>query len=96
MTYFLRNANQILINSVWTKGIPIAGYDPAVWRHDPCGHVIKFSDHGDTNSQYGWEIDHIIPSAKGGTDDIGNLQPLYWETNRTKGDTYPWTCSMAA
>ena len=38
---------------------------------------------------WGWEIDHIKPVSKGGTDDLSNLQPLQWENNRRKGDNYP-------
>jgi len=54
---------------------------------------MRFTDHGDTSSKYGWEIDHIMPTSLGGTDDVGNLQPLHWENNRKKGDSYPWYCS---
>jgi 5-methylcytosine-specific restriction endonuclease McrA len=73
--------------------LAIDGYDSGVWRRDKCGHAIKYSDHGNTYSEYGWEIDHIKPTAKGGETVIDNLQPLYWKTNRDKGDSYPWSCS---
>jgi 5-methylcytosine-specific restriction endonuclease McrA len=53
---------------------------------------MKFDDYGITDSKHGWEVDHIIPVSKGGTDDLSNLQPLQWDNNRKKGDTYPWNC----
>jgi hypothetical protein len=81
-----------MIRAVWNKGRVIDGYDPRIWRRDCCGRAIKLDQYGQT-TEYGWEIDHIRPVAKQGTDDLSNLQPLYWETNRTKGDTYPWVCS---
>ena len=31
------------------------------------------------------DIDHVIPTAEGGGDDIGNLQWLCKEANRAKG-----------
>jgi 5-methylcytosine-specific restriction endonuclease McrA len=74
----------------WRSGTEIAGYDPGMWRRDIDGKAMKFSDHGDRDSKFGWEIDHIKPSSKGGSDDLSNLQPLHWQTNVAKGDTYPW------
>jgi 5-methylcytosine-specific restriction endonuclease McrA len=79
---------------VWATGKPIQGYDEKVWRHDTCGKVMKYSEHGNTDSEHGWEIDHIKPSAKGGPNTWDNLQALNWNVNRSKSDTYPWNCSM--
>ena len=51
---------------------------------------MKFDEHGNPDSCFGWEIDHIIPRSQGGSDDLSNLQPLYWINNREKCEEYPW------
>ena len=90
MAYSLSNASHDLKSAVWWKGRQIPNYDSTEWMHDIAGRVMKWSEHGNRNSKFGWEIDHIYPVALGGEDDMSNLQPLNWETNAKKGDQYPW------
>ena len=71
----------------------------AVWKRsagnrrfakDIAGAWMNRDKYGQTASLgEGWEIDHIVPLAQGGTDDITNLQPLQWENNRSKSARYP-------
>jgi len=93
MGYYFQNTDEKSITAVWNKGRIIDGYDPNQWRRDICGNVLRYEDHGKT-TKYGWEIDHIVPASKGGTNYLSNLQPLYWSTNRSKGDRYPWRCEL--
>lgn len=79
-------------SKVWAKGREIPNFDSKIWRWDKCGHVMKWSDHGNRKSDEGWEIDHINPIANGGGDLLSNLQPLNWKNNSSKGDDLKWTC----
>lgn len=73
------------INEIWDKGHSVRGKNPDVFRKDDEGNVIKKGSYG-TKGDYGWEIDHKNPVAKGGTDNPRNLRPLHWEENREKSD----------
>ena len=78
--------NKEQIKIVCEKAKTQLNYDSDHIRKDECGAWIYFEKYGDRTSEYGWEIDHIIPKSKGGTDDICNLQPLHWDNNVAKGE----------
>jgi 5-methylcytosine-specific restriction endonuclease McrA len=80
--------------AVWAKATPIAGYDERIWKRDICGRSMKFDQHGNRQSETGWEIDHINPVSNGGGDEINNLQPLNWNNNAAKGDKLGWRCGQ--
>lgn len=78
------------VEAVWRRGRAVPGNDPAVFRKDACGAWMRRSAYGET-SEYGWEIDHVVAVANGGSDELRNLQPLQWKNNRFKGDKSPAT-----
>ena len=78
-----------IIQQVWNKGLVQKGYDPDSARKDACGAWMLRNQYGNTDSIFGWEIDHVLPKTKGGTNDLINLRPMQWQNNRSKGDDYP-------
>ena len=69
----------------WSKCISPPGFDGSIWRWDAFGSVIRWSDYGDRSSEYGWEIDHAVPSILGGGDGLHNLRALHWRNNASLG-----------
>lgn len=70
--------------AVWQKGRIVGTNDPAVWRQDECGAWMNYASHGNRDSQYGWEIDHITSVDHGGSAALSNLRPLQWQNNASK------------
>lgn len=71
---------------VWEKAKEINGEDPKKYRQDPYGNKMYYSSYGKTSAM-GWQIDHIIPKQKGGSDATRNLQALNSHINMSKKDT---------
>jgi hypothetical protein len=73
-----------IVAAVWRKARHSPSLDGfRLDRFDGTMHRLEFG----WKTRFGWEIDHIVPVALGGTDDIKNLQPLHWQSNRAKADS---------
>jgi 5-methylcytosine-specific restriction endonuclease McrA len=77
-------------DEVWDRAATVRGKDKDQYRRDVAGNIVYKPSFG-LDSTMGWEIDHIKPVSKGGTDNLRNLQVLQTATNQSKGSTYPWT-----
>lgn len=56
---------------------------------DFSGRVIAKGAYGDRNSEFGWNVDHILPQSKGGTTADHNLVCCHILTNDEKADRFP-------
>lgn len=70
---------------VWNTGNKIKGKDPSKYRSDVYGNTMYYNSYG-KNSKMGWQIDHIKPISRGGSDTLRNLQPLNSIINMSKSN----------
>ncbi len=85
------------IQEAWNRASVVEGFDKNRYRKDACGAWIIRNKYGDTDSLYGWEVDHIVPQSllrdKGFSesmiDNSLNLRALQHENNASKSDDYP-------
>jgi hypothetical protein len=66
-------------HSVWLRA-----FGDSEWGTDCDGWRIKRSDYGKETS-YGWEIDHVLPTALGGADHWSNKRPRHSRGNASAG-----------
>ncbi|UCM59913.1 HNH endonuclease [Aeromonas hydrophila] len=75
------------IDKVWDKlDEENAQNEKDGFRKDQCSAWIRKSEYGNRDHKHGWEIDHITPKSKGGTDEISNLRALHWKNNAARQD----------
>jgi hypothetical protein len=77
--------DEAIIEAVWNRAQPSSDHPPM--RVDAHGALMWRQGYGNTNSKFGWEIGYKRSLAKGGTDELDNLEPLQWENNRRNGDS---------
>lgn len=65
----------------WTRLRAVQNRDPALWRLDDFGNLLFWSDYGNRDSPFGWEIDHVVPKELKGSSYPSNLRALSWKAN---------------
>jgi 5-methylcytosine-specific restriction endonuclease McrA len=73
-------------DKVWDKAKTIRGKDKDLYRQDAYGNTMYKHSQGKA-SPMGWDVDHIKPASRGGSDHTKNLQALNTSVNRSKGNT---------
>ncbi len=66
-----------VVDRVWTYAQAIPGNDPAVWRKDESGAWIHRADHGNRNSEFGWEIAECGYRLR--AQGVAALRPMQWQ-----------------
>jgi len=78
--------NSNCVQNTWDNAPKVRGKDPELYRRDAYENVLYRHSHG-KDTQMGWNIDHIKPQSKGGSDNPRNLQILQSAKNKSLGNS---------
>ncbi len=78
--------NSRCVKTVWNGAPTVRGKDPELYRRDPYGKVVYWHSHGKSTTM-GWQVDHIKPASKGGSDHPRNLQVMQSSKNMSLGNS---------
>lgn len=70
------------LDLIFAKAQPYPGYPG--YALDCDGRIIGRHAYGQAGD-FGWEVDHVIPSAIGGLHAFGNVRPRHWMGNSSAG-----------
>ena len=62
---------------------------------DFTGRTIAKGAYNDRNSEFGWNVDHILPQSRGGKTADHNLVCCHILTNDEKADKFPAQCGFS-
>jgi len=83
--YTPQQLNQIFLSTTRPLNALAASLYPSDAALDEKGNVISRSAYGKHDSRFGWEVDHRVPSAIGGSGWFLNLRALSCSDNRRMG-----------
>jgi hypothetical protein len=72
-----RGYDRDVIERVWQFGQSVPNNDAALWRKDEFGAWMYRLDHGNRDSQFGWEV--FDGSLGRGSFGVAALRPLHWQ-----------------
>src|SRR5258708_36347334 len=80
-----------LKRATWARTSPVSDQQLNSWefRKDSLGNLVRYADFGNRHSPFGWELDHILSRALGGSGDPENLQALHWKATAARSESLP-------
>ena len=83
------NNNLMDLNRETAMRLWVKTYGKETKVHDFAGRTMVKGAYNDRNSDYGWNVDHILPQSKGGVTADHNLVCCHILTNDEKADKFP-------